>query len=184
MKRIVLVLCVLSVASAIPQAQSAEDEIARAVMAAPRALQADAGVIRLAGDGSHEVLRDGTNGLVCWDRSDEPGRTFSVQCTSEVNLPRVKQNRAWNMSGSNAEAIRATMEAADAAGTREVAKFGSVYYSLNGQDQASANPHMTIAVPFATSDSLGLSSEGAYNQAGTWIMDAGTSGAHIMVPGR
>ena len=184
MKRIVLVLCALVAASAIPDAQTAEDEIASAVLAAPPVLQANAMVIRLAASGSHEVLRDGTNGLVCWDRSDEPGRSFSVQCTSVANLARVKQNRAWNMSGKSAEEIRELMQAAEADGTREVAAFGSTYYSLNGQDRASANPHITIAVPFATSDSLGLPSEGRYNQAGTWIMDAGTSGAHIMVPGR
>ena len=42
----------------------------------------------------------------------------------------------------------------------------------------------TIAVPFATSDSLGLPDEGNYTGAGTWIMEAGTSAAHIMLPGQ
>ena len=182
MRRAVIALSVVWAASAIPFAQT--DEVARAVLAAPRVMQGDAMVIRLAADGGHDVLREGTNGLMCWDRSDEPGRSFAVQCTSEANLARVKQNRAWNMSGGNAEEIQAMMDEAEADGTREVAAFGSTYYALSGQDQASANPHITIAVPFATSDSLGLPSSGAYNEAGTWIMDAGTSGAHIMVPGR
>jgi hypothetical protein len=184
MKQIVLVFCVLVAASAISDAQTVEEEIARAVLAAPARLQADAMVIRLAADGSHDVLRGGTNGLVCWDRSGEPERLFSVQCTSVENLPRVKQNRAWNMSGKSAEEIRAMMETAEADGSREVSAFGSVYYSLNGDDSTSASPHLTIAVPFATSDSLGLPSEGGYSRAGTWIMQAGTSEAHIMVPGR
>ncbi len=65
MKRTVIVLCVLVAASTIAQAQTAEDAIATAALAAPPALQASAMVIRLAGDGSHEVLREGTNGLVC-----------------------------------------------------------------------------------------------------------------------
>ena len=141
-------------------------------------------VIRLAADGSHGVLRDGTNGLVCWDRSDEPGRSFSVQCTSQENLARVRQNRAFNMSGKTADEIRAMRDAAEADGSREVSVFGSVYYTLNGEDAASATMHLTIAVPFATSDSLGLPSEGSYTRAGTWIMEAGTSAAHIMLPGR
>ena len=184
MKRIVLVLCVLVAASTIAQAQTADDAIATATLAAPPALRASAMVIRLADDGGHEVLRDGTNGLVCWDRSDEPGRSFSVQCTSVENLARVKQNRAWNMSGRRADEIRQVREAAETDGSREVSAFGSVYYTLNGEDADSANLHLTIAVPFATSESLGLPSEGSYSRAGTWIMEAGTSAAHIMLPGR
>ena len=165
-------------------AQNSDAEIAKAVLAAPAALQANAMVIRLAADGTHTVLREGSNGLICWDRSDEPNRSFSVQCTSEENLPRVKQNRVWSMSGQSADDLRATREAADADGSREVSKFGSAYYSLSGEDADSANLHTTIAVPFATSDSLGLPDQGNYTGAGTWIMEAGTSAAHIMLPGQ
>jgi len=165
-------------------AQDTDDEIAKAVLAAPAALQANAIVIRLAADGTHTVLREGSNGLICWDRSDEPTRAFSVQCTSEENLPRVKQNRVWSMSGQSADDLRATREAAEADGTREVSKFGSAYYSLSGEDADSANLHTTIAVPFATSDSLGLPDQGSYTGAGTWVMEAGTSAAHIMLPGQ
>ena len=96
----------------------------------------------------------------------------------------VKQNRAWNMSGQTADEIRAVREAAETDGSREVSAFGSVYYTLNGEDEASANMHLTVAVPFATTESLGLPSEGSYSRAGTWIMEAGTSAAHIMLPGR
>ena len=46
------------------------------------------------------------------------------------------------------------------------------------------NVHITIAVPFATGASLGLPDEGSYTRAGTYVMEAGTSAAHIMVPGR
>ena len=165
-------------------AQNSDAEIAKAVLAAPAALQANAMVIRLAADGTHTVLREGSNGLICWDRSDEPNRSFSVQCTSEENLLRVKQNRVWSMSGQSADDLRATREAADADGSREVSKFGSAYYSLSGEDADSANLHTTIAVPFATSDSLGLPDQGNYTGAGTWIMEAGTSAAHIMLPGQ
>ncbi len=184
MKRIVLVLSVLVTTSTVASAQTAEDAIAKAVLAAPPAMQAGAMVIQLSADGGHEVLRAGTNGLVCWDRSDEPGRPFSVQCTSEGNLPRVKQNRAWNMSGQTADEIRALRDSAEADGSRKVSVFGSVYYTLNGEDAASANLHLTVAVPFATSESLGFPSEGSYSRAGTWIMEAGLSAAHIMLPGR
>ena len=184
MKRLVLAVGTLFLAAAPAQAQSHAEVIARATLAAPPAMQADAMVIRMKTDGSHEVLRDGSNGLMCWDRSDEPTRSFSVQCTSVENLDRVKQNRVWNMSGKTAEEIRAMRDAAEADGSREVSKFGSVYYTLNGEDADSANIHLTLAVPFATAESLGLPDQGSYTRTGSWIMETGTTSAHLMLPGR
>jgi hypothetical protein len=40
---------------------------------------------------------------------------------------------------------------------------------------------MTIAVPMATAQSLGLPDKSTPN--GIWIMNAGTTTAHLMVPG-
>ncbi len=187
MKRFSIVLSLLVALPSFSQAQSTEDEIARAVMAAPPALAADAAVVRLADDGSHEVLREGSNGLVCYDRSNEPGRDFSAQCTSVENLARAGQNHKIWMSSANGEAARATFGSQENDGSREPPEFGSVWYTLAGSDQASASsnsPHITIAVPFSTSDTIGLPSEGSYSESGSWIMEAGTSNAHIMIPGR
>ena len=178
-------LCLVPLAIGSPTAQSVEDEVATALMAAPPALAANAMVIRLDDAGDYEVLREGDNDLVCWDRSDQPGMSFSVQCTSVGNLARIKQNRAWAMSGQSAEEIRALQEAAEADGTREVSVYGSMYYTVAGADADSAGLHMTIAVPYATGESLGgLPEAGSYTRAGTWLMQAGTSSAHIMLPGR
>ena len=66
-------------------------------------------------------------------------------------------------------------------GTRKLPEFGSGNYGLVGNDQASARPHVTIAVPFATTETLKLPSKPT--PTGAWIMNAGTSGAHLMVPG-
>lgn len=107
MKRITFTFCALVAMSASTHAQSTEAQIAKATLAAPPSMQADTMVIRLAADGNHTILREGSNGLVCWDRSDEPNRSFSVQCSSVENMDRIKQNRAWNMSGKTAEEIRA-----------------------------------------------------------------------------
>ena len=184
MKQITFTFCALVAFSASAHAQSTEAKIAKATLVAPPSMQAGAMVIQLSADGSHTVLREGSNGLVCWDRSDEPNRSFSVQCSSVENMDRIKQNRAWNMSGKTAEEIRAMRDAAEADGSRKVSRFGSIYYTLNGEDAASANLHLTIAVPFATADSLGLPDQGSYTRAGSWIMEAGLSGAHLMIPGR
>jgi hypothetical protein len=178
-------LCLVPLAIGSPAAQSDDDAVATALMAAPPALAANAMVIRLDDAGDYEVLREGDNDLVCWDRSDQPNMSFSVQCTSVGNLARIKQNRAWAMSGQSAEEIRAMQEAAEADGTRELSVYGSMYYTVAGADADSANLHMTIAVPYATGETLGgLAEEGSYTRAGTWVMQVGTSSAHIMLPGR
>jgi len=56
-----------------------------------------------------------------------------------------------------------------------------VWYSMDGPDQANARIHVTIAVPGATTQSAGLPDNP--KQGGSWIMNAGTSTAHIMIPG-
>jgi len=164
-------------------AQTTEELVDRILLAAPSRLRADTTVIGWREDGSRVTLRSGTNGLVCWDQSDEPRkRTYASRCTSEANLPRVDQNRAWNMSGKSQAEIQAMMDEADNNGTREVSEYGTLYYSINSDDMDNASIHTTVSVPFATSHSLDVPSEGT--NAGVWIMYAGTSGAHLMIPGR
>ena len=180
----IIIVCAVSVLRISPavHAQSDAETIARAVMAAPSRGQNDASVVKWADDGTRVVLRQGSNGLVCWDQSGWPGqRPFSVRCTAEANLPRVDQNREFLLKAGNASEAQAIFEAAEKSGTREVPEFGTSYYSMSGNDQATAQQHVTIAVPFATTESIGFPSEPS--MTGAWLMTAGTSGAHIMIPG-
>jgi hypothetical protein len=118
---------------------------------------------------------------VCYDRSGEPGQQpFAVQCTSLGNLDRVKQNRKFEAITDKA-ARQAALDAAEKDGTRVKPEFGSVWLTMNGPDQARARIHTTVAVPGATSQSLGVPDKPG--QAGIWIMNAGTSTAHLMIPG-
>jgi hypothetical protein len=73
------------------------------------------------------------------------------------------------------------LDAAEKDGTRVKPEFGSIFYNLSGPEREKARPHMTVAVPFATAQSLGLPDNN--KQGGAWIMNAGTSTAHIMIPG-
>ena len=57
----------------------------------------------------------------------------------------------------------------------------SVWYHLAGADREHARMHMTIAMPGATAQSTGLPDKRKEN--GVWIMNAGTSTAHLMTPG-
>lgn len=163
-----------------PSAAPAE-EVERALLAAPRQGREGAMVIRWKPDHTHEVLRPGTNRWVCYDQSGLPGeQPFSIQCTSVGNLERVAQNRKFEVQADRA-ARQAALDAAEKDGTRVKPEFGSVFYTLTGKDQGSARLHLTIAVPGATAASLGLPDNN--KMGGAWIMNAGTSTAHIMVPG-
>ena len=165
------------------EAQSVEQTIERALAAAPGRAAADATVVRWTADHTWEVIKEGTNRLACFDRSGEPGRRpFAVQCTSVANLERVAQNRRFRAETASAEALRDRIAAAEADGSRVEPEYGSLWIAMNGQDRESARIHTTIAVPFATTESTGLPDNP--QAGGAWIMDAGTSGAHIMTPGR
>lgn len=162
-------------------AQTAEESIARALTAAPARLKDEATVIKWKPDHTYDTLKKGTNRLVCYDRSGEPGRQpFAVQCTSLGNLDRVAQNRKFEAIADKA-ARQAAIDAAEKDGTRVKPEFGSIFISMNGPDAAKARTHTTIAVPGATTQSLGLPDNP--KQGGVWIMDAGTSTAHLMTPG-
>ena len=163
-------------------AQTPAGNLDAALAAAPPNMKDGAMVIKWKADGTYDTLRPGTNTLVCYDQSGEPSeQPFSSQCTSAKNIDRVKQNKQYEAK----EADRAKREAAlaelEKSGGRVKPEFGSVFYTVSGKDQASARRHVTIAVPGATTASLGLPDNG--KSGGAWIMGAGTSGAHIMTPG-
>ena len=184
MKRcLLIVLAALLAAPALAAAQSSDEElIAKALLAAPQRVRGGVGVVRWDGNNNRIVVKASENGLVCWDRSDVPGTApFAVQCSARGNLPRFEQNRVFAFKAADADERRAMMAAAEADGTRVLAKFGSVWYSLNGPDQENARPHTTIAVPNATAETVGLPD--SRRSDGLWLMEAGTSSAHLMVPG-
>lgn len=181
MKRAVLVVLAALAVAAGAVAQTPDEAIEKALAAAPRNLKEGATVIKWKADNTYDTLKKGTNRLVCYDRSGEPGQQpFAVQCTSIANLDRVAQNRKFEAIADRA-ARQAALDAAEKDGTRAKPEFGSVWLTMNGADRASARIHTTVAVPGATSQSLGLPDNNRQN--GMWIMNAGTSTAHLMIPG-
>ena len=198
MKRIApLILGLMAVlASALAQAQggrgapppppalepgASQADADKALLAAPDTLRAQATVIKWKPDFTYDTLRKGTNRLVCYDRSGFPlQQPFSIECTSIANLDRAAQNLKFEATGDRAK-TQAMLDAAEKDGTRVKPEFGSVWYHLQGADKDRARPHMTIAVPGATTQSLGLPDNN--RQGGVWIMNAGTTTAHLMTPG-
>jgi hypothetical protein len=181
MKRAIpIILSMLAVLTGV-SAQTTAEITDRALAAAPRQMRDGATIIKWNADNTYETLRKGTNRLLCYDRSGEPGRQpFAVQCTSIANLEQVVQNRKFEAM-SDMAARQAAWDAAEANGTRVKPEYGSVWYDMNGSDQAHARIHVTIAVPGATTTTTGLPDNP--KQGGVWIMNAGTTTAHIMTPG-
>jgi hypothetical protein len=180
MKRMVLVALGMAVMSAGAFAQTPAETIEKALMAAPRNLKEGAAVIKFKADGTYDTLKPGTNRLVCYDRSGQPGQQpFAVQCSSVANIPRIAQNIKFEAMPDKG---KAAIEAAEKDGTRVKPEYGSVWYTMNAPDKEHAmRTHITIAVPGATTQSTGLPSDN--KQGGVWIMNAGTSTAHLMTPG-
>jgi hypothetical protein len=181
MKCIVPIVLGLLAVSTSAVAQTAPDPFDKQLAAAPRQMREGATVIKWNADNTYETLKKGTNKLVCYDRTGEPGvQPFAVQCTSLANLDRVAQNRKFAAT-TDKVARKALIDAAEANGTRVKPEYGSVWLSMSGPDKEHARIHTTIAVPGATTQSTGLPDNP--KQGGVWIMDAGTSTAHLMTPG-
>ena len=179
MKRIALLALGLMAASTGAFAQSAD--IDTPLLAAPANLREGATVVKWKPDHTYDTLKKGTNRLVCYDRSGFPLQAaFSLECTSIANLDRVAQNMKAEALGDKMKS-EAMLNAEEKDGTRVKPEFGSVWYHLAGPDKERARPHMTIAVPGATTQSLGLPDNP--RQGGVWIMNAGTTTAHLMTPG-
>jgi hypothetical protein len=181
MKRTIpIILGTLAVAATI-FAQTPDETIQKALAAAPRQMKEGATVVKWKPDFTYDTLKKGTNRMVCWDQSGFPGKQpFAVECTSLANLDRVAQNLKFEAIPDK-KASQAAFDAAEKDGTRVKPEFGSVWIHMSGPDQATARMHTTVAVPGATAQSLGLPDNP--QKGGVWIMNAGTSTAHLMTPG-
>jgi hypothetical protein len=179
MKRIALFVLGLAAASTSAFAQT--PDIDTPVLALPANLRADAGVVKWKTDHTYDTLKPSKNGLVCYDRSGFPlQQPFSLECTAEGNLQRAKQNMEAEALGDKMKS-EAKLTEEEKAGTRVKPVYGSVWYHLMGASKEMARTHMTIAVPGATQATIGLPENG--RQGGVWIMNAGTTTAHLMTPG-
>jgi hypothetical protein len=200
MKRTAVIVFTVFAASAIVMAQgrgapqpppplepgASQADVDAALVAAPAQLAGQATVVKWTRNGatySYATLRKGTNRLVCYDRSGFPmQQAYSIECTSLGNLDRVKQNMETEALGATDRAVaQAKFDELEKSGQRVKPEFGSVFYHQMGPSKDMPRSHMTVAVPGATMASLGLPENG--RGGGVWIMNAGTTTAHLMVPG-
>jgi hypothetical protein len=182
MKRVVTViagaLLTSSFAVFAAETMSTQSQIAEAVSPLPESLRAGATVVTYDASGNPEVLRKGTNAIVC--QPDQPTPGFSVSCYHKVLAPQRDVEAKLRAEGKEQKDIQAAVAAARESGKLAVPPTGTMMYSRSGKTAEDAKVLWVMLVPNATPEMTGLPTE--RGQGTPWMMRAGTPGAHIMMP--
>lgn len=188
MSRALIVLGMLSLVGAVAGAQtpSSEEQIAAAVLPLPNDLRESATVLGYAGDGKLSTLRAGKGAMICLANNPQSPR-FHVACyhkSLEPFMARGRELRAQGVTGDRVDTVR-FREANE--GKLKLPDAPALLYSLTGakdaydpatKTAAAARPLFVVYMPYATSESTGLSAVPA--QGTPWVMFPGTPKAHIM----
>jgi len=179
-----VLLAILSLAA--PQrvrSQSVDEVIRQAVRPLPEDLRADATVFRYDDEtGERIVLRQGSNQVEC---SGEDAEGFT-RCHPTSSAAWRDLRASLTAEGLEAEEVQAAMADALAKGTVQRAPFGSISYRLSEESDRIQLLWM-ISVPGAMATDLSMPTGGRRDESlagmGTpWMMNEGTSGAHLMIP--
>lgn len=171
--------------SRVPAAEVAPpaDQIASAILAAPKDRRSGAAVLGYNGKGEVVSLRKGTNDLICL--ADDPAeKAFSVACYHKDLEPFMARGRelASQFKGKERHEVR-WKEVQE--GKVSMPREARMLYVLTGSGYDAAKAEVTdpylrwvVYVPYATPESTGLSTTPG---PGPWLMYPGTPGAHIMI---
>ena len=180
---LVLTLCYISLAQTIP---SKTYQIKTAVLAIPENVRAEATVLGYLEDGSFDVLRKGTNNMICL--ADNPDRAgFSVAGYHKSLDPFMARGRELRAKGKGSE-VYETRKKEVTSGKLKLPKgttlhlyFGdSNEYDAKTNSIKNAHYRYVVYMPFATSESTGLPTSPIIPGA-PWLMNAGTFKSHIMI---
>jgi hypothetical protein len=166
-----------------------DQQIAAAVIALPREMREQAGVMGYRIAGRLEVLRPARNGMQCLadDSSDE---CFPVACYATTLEPFMARGRALRAAGTAGTQIDTVRFAEVRRGSLRMPTAPAALYSLTGPkndfDMASgtapkSKPLFVLYMPGATRESTGLNT--APSGTGPWLMFPGTPKAHLMLSG-
>jgi hypothetical protein len=167
---------------------SADQQVAAAVLPLPAEMRAGAMVMGYREAGKLEVLRAGTNGMICLalyvTRPD-----FHVACYHKDLEPFMARGRALRAQGITGGQVDSVRFREIRSGTLKMPARAALY-SLTGKksdyDAATntvtgVSPLGVVYVPGATPETVGLSAQPTAN--GPWLMFPGTPKAHIMFVG-
>lgn len=160
------------------------DQIASAILAAPKDKRNDATVLGYNEKGAVVTLRKGTNEFICL--ADDPAdKTFSVACYHKDLEPFMARGRELAVQGVKGKERHEVRWKEVDAGKVSMPREPRLLYVLTGNGFDAAKAEVTNAylrwvvyVPYATPESTGLSTTPG---PGPWLMYPGTAGAHIMI---
>ena len=175
----------LSAASQSTQAQA----LAAAVFPLPEVLRGGASVVRLDAQGQPEMLRKGTNGMVCI--ADRPGdQQFDVRCYQESFIPVVYRafQLGYQVSGEKVEAeIKAgklRLSDQPTAGYRCLGP-ASGYHASTNSVTSQIECWQSIHFPFRSAREIGLPDETEVPEnlqmTIPYVMSSGKYWAHVMI---
>lgn len=165
-----------------------EKQVQMALLAAPEEKRDSCTVYGYGADKQLTLLRKGANELICIaDNPDEPG--FSVVCYFKELEPLMQSGRDFRKKGIKDQQLLDEREKEVEAGTLKMPKDPATLYVYSAKDE-DVDPatgevkngylRYVIYIPFATAASTGLP-EKASAKGMPWIMNPGTSRAHIMI---
>jgi hypothetical protein len=160
------------------------DQIASAILAAPKERRAAATVLGYNAKGEVVTLRKGTNDLICL--ADDPAdKTFSVACYHKELEPFMARGRELAAKGAKGKERHEMRWKEVEQGKVPIPREPRLLYVLTGAGYDAAkgeviNPYLrwVVYTPYATPESTGLSTTAG---PGPWLMYPGTPGAHIMI---
>jgi hypothetical protein len=183
--RLLLVATVLAIPglSLAIEVASPADQIASAILAAPKERRAAATVLGYDANGKVVTLRKGTNDLICL--ADDPNvKALSVACYHKDLEPFMARGRELAEQYKGKERHEQRWKEVDD-GKVKMPREARMLYVLTGTGYDAAKGEVTdsylrwvVYVPYATPESTGLSTTSG---PGPWLMYPGTAGAHIMI---
>jgi hypothetical protein len=165
-------------------AQSVDALVKQAVVELPADLRDGATVVTYdATTGARRVLRQGTNFIECQPKDPADGFT---RCYNKVQGPRRDLQAKLHAQGKSDEEVTAAVAAATAAGTIPARPQGMMSYRRYDEPDR-IQDLWVMSVPNATTETIGVSTSpqrdsSLRGQGLPWLMLAGTSGAHVMIP--
>ncbi len=159
------------------------DQIASAVLAAPKERRAQATVLGFNEKAEVVTLRQGTNDLICL--ADDPReKGVSVACYHKDLEPFMARGRELAEKYKGKERHELRWKEVDE-GKLAMPKQPRMLYVLTGASFDAAKGEMVdsylrwvVYTPYATPESTGLSTTSG---TAPWLMYPGTAGAHIMI---
>jgi hypothetical protein len=179
-------VALVSSASGAQAAPPVAEQIAAAVLALPKEMQANAGVMGYRTAGKLEMLRPPKNDMLCL--ADDPAdEQFHVSCYHTSMEPFMARGRALREAGTTGAKVDTARFAEVKAGKLKMptapASLYQIFAAKDAFDPATGTVSksralIVVYVPFATEASTGLSSVPSTTKP--WLMLPGTPKAHIM----